>query len=196
MILSKTSNNNWVPTAGGTGTFIGTLAAFNAIKDTLPVNTVAYITDDGNGDLQPIDAVTDGNMHPVTSNAVYDKLYGNAGTYYAKSINRPAGGWTINSDTGHMVLSSADLTIANVPAGVYLAWIEASGDQNTAVGKHYCYNNSIASASFGFQETGWGGTIWPSCIYKHTGGNVVPSLATDFENFNPSNIRMVLQRLY
>lgn len=34
MILSKDSNNNWTPTAGGTGTFI---AAFNAIKDTLPV---------------------------------------------------------------------------------------------------------------------------------------------------------------
>lgn len=74
MILSKDSNNNWTPTASGTGTFIGTLAAFNAIKDTLPVNTVAYITDDGNGDLQPVDAVTDGNMHPVTSNAVYDTL--------------------------------------------------------------------------------------------------------------------------
>ena len=74
MILSKDSNNNWTPTASGTGTFIGTLAAFNAIKDTLPVNTVAYITDDGNGDLQPVDAVTDGDMHPVTSNAVYDRL--------------------------------------------------------------------------------------------------------------------------
>ena len=49
MILSKDSNNNWTPTAGGTGTFIGTLAAFNAIKDTLPVNTVAYITDDASG---------------------------------------------------------------------------------------------------------------------------------------------------
>ena len=74
MILSKDSNNNWIPTASGNGTFIGTLAAFNAIKDTLPVNTVAYITDDGNGDLQPVDAVTNGDMHPVTSNAVYDTL--------------------------------------------------------------------------------------------------------------------------
>lgn len=75
MILSKDSNNNWIPTASGNGTFIGTLAAFNAIKDTLPVNTVAYITDDGNGDLQPVDAVTNGDMHPVTSNAVFDSLY-------------------------------------------------------------------------------------------------------------------------
>lgn len=74
MILSKDSNNNWTPTAGGTGTFIGTAAAFDAVKATLPVNTVAYITDDGNGDLQPVDAVTNGDMHPVTSNAVYDKL--------------------------------------------------------------------------------------------------------------------------
>lgn len=74
MILSKDSNNNWTPTASGNGTFIGTLTAFNAIKDTLPVNTVAYITDDGNGDLQPVDAVTNGDMHPVTSNAVYDTI--------------------------------------------------------------------------------------------------------------------------
>lgn len=74
MIISKDKQGNWTPTAGGTGTFIGTLAAFNAIKDTLPVNTVAYITDDGNGDLQPVDAVTNGDMHPITSNAVYDRF--------------------------------------------------------------------------------------------------------------------------
>ena len=74
MILSN-NNGTFTPVAGGTGTFIGTSAAFNAIKDTLPVNTVAYITNDGNGDLQPVDAITDGDMHPVTSNAVFDSLY-------------------------------------------------------------------------------------------------------------------------
>ena len=73
MILSN-NNGTFTPVAGGTGTFIGTSAAFNAVKATLPVNTVAYITDDGNGDLQPVDAITNGDMHPVTSNAVYDKL--------------------------------------------------------------------------------------------------------------------------
>ena len=73
MILSN-NNGTFTPVAGGTGTFIGTKAAFNAVKDTLPENTVAYITDDGNGDLQPVDAVTNGDMHPVTSNAVYDVL--------------------------------------------------------------------------------------------------------------------------
>jgi hypothetical protein len=87
MILSKDSNNNWTPTAGGTGTFIGTLAAFNAIKDTLPVNTVAYITDDGNGDLQPVDAITNGDMHPVTSNAVYDKFASIAAVDYVENGN-------------------------------------------------------------------------------------------------------------
>lgn len=45
MILSN-NNGTFTPTAGGTGTFIGTAAAFNAVKATLPVNTVAYITDD------------------------------------------------------------------------------------------------------------------------------------------------------
>jgi len=93
MIISKDNQGNWIPVATGNGTFIGTLAAFNAIKDTLPVNTVAYITDDGNGDLQPVDAVTDGDMHPVTSNAVYDKLKGfsmaNSGTKMV--INESAG---------------------------------------------------------------------------------------------------------
>lgn len=73
MILSN-NNGTFTPVAGGNGTFIGTSAAFNAVKATLPVNTVAYITDDGNGDLQPVDAVTNGDMHPVTSNAVYDRL--------------------------------------------------------------------------------------------------------------------------
>ena len=143
-----------------------------------------------------VDTVADGNMSPVTSNAVYDKLFADAGKYYSKSVSRPSGGWTINSSTGRMIVSSADLTIANVPAGVYLAWIEASGDANTSVGKHYCYNNNIAASSFGYQETCWGGTVWPCCIYKHTGGNVVPSLSTEFENFNPLSVRMVLQRLY
>ena len=47
MILSN-NNGTFTPVAGGTGTFIGTTAAFNAVKATLPVNTVAYITDDGN----------------------------------------------------------------------------------------------------------------------------------------------------
>lgn len=48
MILSN-NNGTFTPTAGGTGTFIGTAAAFNAVKATLPVNTVAYITDDASG---------------------------------------------------------------------------------------------------------------------------------------------------
>ncbi len=45
MILSN-NNGTFTPVAGGTGTFIGTKAAFDAVKATLPDNTVAYITDD------------------------------------------------------------------------------------------------------------------------------------------------------
>lgn len=143
-----------------------------------------------------VDAVADGNMNPVTSNAVYDKLYANAGTYYNKRVNRPAGGWTIDSGTGRIVVSAADLTIANVPEGVYLAWIEAAGDGNTATGNYYCYANSVAYKATGYQVTGWSATFWPPCLYKHSGGNVVPSNTTEFGNFNPSAVVMVLQRLY
>lgn len=43
MILSKDKQGNWTPTAGGTGTFIGTKATFDAVKATLPDNTAAYV---------------------------------------------------------------------------------------------------------------------------------------------------------
>lgn len=51
MIISKDSNNNWTPVATGNGQFVGTKAAFDAVKDDLPDNTVAYTTDDGEDTL-------------------------------------------------------------------------------------------------------------------------------------------------
>lgn len=78
MILSKNSNNNWTATAGGNNVWTGTKTEFDSVKSSLPVNTVAYITDDGNSDLQPVDAITNGDMHPVTSNAVYDAIIAKA----------------------------------------------------------------------------------------------------------------------
>jgi hypothetical protein len=47
MIISKDNQGNWTPVATGNGTFVGTKAAFDAVKDDLPDNTVAYTTDDG-----------------------------------------------------------------------------------------------------------------------------------------------------
>jgi hypothetical protein len=47
MIISKDNQGNWTPVATGNGTFVGTNAAFDAVKDDLPDNTVAYTTDDG-----------------------------------------------------------------------------------------------------------------------------------------------------
>lgn len=72
MIITKDSNNNWTPVATGNGTFVGTKAAFDAVKDDLPDNTVAYTTDDGES---VTDEIADGDMQAVTSNAVYDELY-------------------------------------------------------------------------------------------------------------------------
>lgn len=70
-----------------------------------------------------------------------------------------AGGWNTDSVTGHKVIPAADLTITNVPSGVYLVWIECNGDSNTETGQHYCYANSVARNSYGWLPTGWGSTV-------------------------------------
>lgn len=90
MIISKDSNNNWTPVATGNGTFIGTKTAFDAVKDDLPDNTVAYTTDDGES---VTDEITDGDMRAVTSNAVYDEL--NTITTNVLTITNLAAGVTI-----------------------------------------------------------------------------------------------------
>ena len=68
MILSN-NNGTFTPVAGGTGTFIGTKAAFDAVKATLPDNTVAYITDDAD---ENIGAIYTGTGQTGTSNSWHD----------------------------------------------------------------------------------------------------------------------------
>lgn len=158
MILSN-NNGTFTPTAGGTGTFIGTAAAFNAVKATLPVNTVAYITDDGNGDLQPVDAVTNGDMHPVTSNAVYDKL--NTKQDVIETITVHADTWrnytTIeNKDTDWI---QGNITSPTIPSG-YIAlryFAEVSEVQNGHVD---CYPTYTGSNGI------------PNCVGINTDGQV------------------------
>lgn len=52
----------------------GTRAEYEAIKDTLEAGTYIGITDDYDDGLEVVDEVEDGNMNPVTSNAVYDAI--------------------------------------------------------------------------------------------------------------------------
>lgn len=64
-------------------TFVGTTAAWNALSasDKAKYNLVS-LTDDAYGSAGVTDAITDGDMRPVTSNAVYDGL----STKIAKSL--------------------------------------------------------------------------------------------------------------
>lgn len=73
-ILSKDTNNNWSVTASGGRQWVGTQAVYEAAlqSGSIPPNTMVCITDDGSND--PVDVVQNGNMHAVTSNAVYDAL--------------------------------------------------------------------------------------------------------------------------
>ena len=76
--------------------FTGTLAEWNALQD---YEKAAYdlvnITDDGeSGDV--VDAVTDGDMSPVTSNAVYDYVNGET-TIPSSEFTIPEG-WTFGSE--------------------------------------------------------------------------------------------------
>lgn len=145
MILSN-NNGTFTPVAGGTGTFIGTTAAFNAVKATLPENTVAYITDDGNGDLQPVDAVTNGDMHPVTSNAVYDGLY-RSGTTATSIYN-----WSVDHEM-KVAEGAYNYTHSETIAedGWYLLTVHAVQKNQTTVYSNYCNvsigNNVILSAA-------------------------------------------------
>lgn len=110
MILSN-NNGTFTPVAGGNATFVGTKASFDAVKDTLPDNTVAYITDDGNGDLQPVDAVADGNMSPPTSNAVYDAI---SALISKGEMPSPTITHTAAADIG---LTNSDVTFAGINIG-------------------------------------------------------------------------------
>lgn len=61
---------------GGDGTphWSGTRAEYEAIKDTLEAGTIVNITDDYDDGLGVVDVIEDGNMNPVTSNAVAEAL--------------------------------------------------------------------------------------------------------------------------
>lgn len=117
MILSN-NNGTFTPVAGGTGTFVGTKAAFDAVKATLPVNTVAYITDDAQ-DVALKDDIYINNASPFTSIA--------SGNYTATTdddthtfadVVIPADGWyllkvQINNKTGGVVSNYMRINLKN-----------------------------------------------------------------------------------
>lgn len=69
---ASTPTYSWEEVDFGDSTphWTGTRAEYEAIKDTLEIGTVVCITDDYDSGLEVVDVIEDGNMNPVTSNAV------------------------------------------------------------------------------------------------------------------------------
>ena len=76
MTQIKDDNGNWVAVAGGQRTWVGTKAALQTAlnDDEIPNGTPIMVTDDYAEGTEIVDAVENGNMKAVTSNAVYDAL--------------------------------------------------------------------------------------------------------------------------
>ena len=76
MTQIKDDNGNWVVVAGGQRTWVGTKAALQTAlnNDEIPNGTPIMVTDDYAEGTEIVDAVENGNMKAVTSNAVYDAL--------------------------------------------------------------------------------------------------------------------------
>lgn len=123
----------------------GTRAEYEAIKDTLEAGTYVSITDDYDDGLEVVDVIEDGNMNPVTSNAVAEAMAITTGTgtrnaTYAKSDSFAAT-WT---KIGHIVtaevqfnLSQATLSteeiITGFPKPVCPVAVVAQGEGNDKV---------------------------------------------------------------
>lgn len=96
--------------------FIGTKAEYLNKKNELPEGCTVYITDDYDDGLEVVDVVEDGNMNPVTSNAVAETLVVETGT------GTPATNWAGTvywAKTGHVVQISVrnlQYTLGGVPA--------------------------------------------------------------------------------
>lgn len=91
----------------------GTRAEYEAIKDTLEAGTYVSITDDYDDGLEVVDVIEDGNMNPVTSNAVADAMAITTGTgtrnaTYAKSDSFTAT-WT---KIGHIVTAEVQFNLS------------------------------------------------------------------------------------
>lgn len=84
----------------------GTRAEYEAIKDTLEIGTIVNITDDYDDGFEVVDVIENGNMNPVTSNAVAkmckcvsvgslpDKVIPTTGTVITQ-LTLPKGKWMV-----------------------------------------------------------------------------------------------------
>lgn len=93
-----------VPSVGGSGKYISEISETDG-------KICATATDLGN--MEPVDAVTSGDMHSVTSNAVYSAIGGKGIKY--KDITFTIADMTFN----HVTANSRDFWYCNIPKSAY-----------------------------------------------------------------------------
>lgn len=108
-------------TGAGSSIFVGTQAEWNALS-TAEKNeySQASLTDVNSVVHVPVDVVADGNMNPVTSNAVYDAL-AEIGTKLIFNL----GAWSVQA--GYIEDTK---TIGTLPAGTWIVFIQSLGDRS------------------------------------------------------------------
>ena len=119
---------------GGSDIFVGTQAEWNNLSAAEQAQyTQANITDVNSVVNVPVDTIADGNMNPVTSNAVYDGLYRNgtaATSIYNWNVDHPM---TVAEGAYNFTHSE---TIAE--DGWYLLRVEATQKNQDQVLSNYC----------------------------------------------------------
>lgn len=93
-------------TGAGSSIFVGTQAEWDALS-TAEKNeySQANITDSNSVVHVPVDTIANGNMNPVTSNAVYDALAGKEGNFVlASGVTITGGGFARCEQSGNVVV--------------------------------------------------------------------------------------------
>jgi len=110
--------NTLLTQLGGSDIFTGTQAEWDALT-TAEKNeySQANITDSSSTVFIPVDTVADGNMNPVTSNAVYD-VFAEIGTELRFNL----GPWSVQA--GYIEDTK---TIGTLPAGTWIVFIQSLG---------------------------------------------------------------------
>ena len=155
-----------------TVTFTGTTAEWNALSaDQKKRFDIVNLTDDADPAYTTVDAVTDGDMHAVTSNAVFDRL----NVAFSGGLNLPAYSSTVAGGEEH-VLGTYTIPETGVYALDWFCFATNNTQGGTSVGIHILNNTTgyiLARTSMFVAVTAWSNGFEVSCTRKLTKNDVI-----------------------
>ena len=133
----------------------GTRAEYEAVKDTLAVGTITFITDDYDEGLEVVDVIENGNMNPVTSNAVAKITSHDLSTLTWNTTYVDLGTWAtggILERCGIVQFTKIFTVKAGIPAGTIIC----SGLPRPAMATEIpvAWDNNTARGGFFFNTNG------------------------------------------